>query len=170
MHEDIPFAGSTRAKLIAAGLTYFSRDSYSAVEVDVVAADAGVTVGALYHHFRSKIAFYGVLRDEMTQRLLDRMEAVAEAVPQDSAVKAAVLAAYDGALRLKVGRLVTEPDPRDCDDALAIYLGELAHHAQEVGGVLGHVLAAALRAALMQSGSNSEQQAIARSALERFLQ
>lgn len=169
MRDNIPFAGSTRAKLLTAGLTHFSRDEYSAVEVDRVAAEAGVTVGALYHHFRSKLVFYGVLRDEMVQRLLDRMEAAAESVPRNASVKAAVLAAYDGAVRLKVGRLITDPDPRAVDDALALYIGELATQQQRAGGVvLGHILASAVRAALAQAGDTSEQH-LARQALEQLL-
>ena len=170
MRDNIPFAGSTRAKLIAAGIAHFSRNEYGVVEVDKVAAEAGVTVGSLYHHFRSKLAFYGVIRDEMTQRLLDRMEAAAEAVSPNAAVKAAVLAAYDGAVRLKIGRLVTDPDPRALDDKLARFIGELATQQQLVGAaVLGHILAAAVRAALAQAGDSPEQQASARHALERLL-
>lgn len=76
------------------------------------AAEAGVTTGSLYHHFHSKKAFYGALRDDLTRRILDRMEAVAESVPAEQAVKKALLAAYDGALRIKAGKILTEPDPR----------------------------------------------------------
>jgi AcrR family transcriptional regulator len=170
MRESIPLPGSTRAKLITAGLAHFSLSDYNAVEVDAVAADAGVTVGALYHHFESKLAFYGVLRDEMTRRLLDRMEAAAEAVPRGVAYKAAMLAAFDGTVRLNVGKLITEPDPRKLEDELAHFLDELARQGKRAGeGVLGHILAAALRAALTQSGDIPKQHAIARGALEHFL-
>ena len=152
MHGDIPIPGSAKAKLIAAGIRQFSESGYDGVDVDSVAAEAGVTTGSLYHHFQSKKAFYGALRDDMTRRILDRMEAVAENVALEQAMKATLLAAYDGVLRIKAGKLLTEPDPRDSNDAIADFLGELAAKSgMDVPDVLGIVLAAALRAALTQA-------------------
>ncbi len=119
MRDDIPIPGSSKARLIAAGLRQFSQTRYEEVDVDSVAAEAGVTTGSLYHHFQSKKAFYGVLRDDMTRRVLDRMEAVAESVAPGRALKVALLAAYDGVLRIQAGKLLTEPDPRGSDDAIA---------------------------------------------------
>jgi AcrR family transcriptional regulator len=167
MHEDIPIPGSAKARLIAAGIRQFSQYGYEGVDVDSVAAEAGVTTGSLYHHFQSKKGFYGVLRDDMTRRVLDRMEAVAEAVAPERAVKAALLAAYDGVLRIKAGRLLTEPDPRGGDDAIAGLLGELAAKSgMVVPEMLGIVLAAALRAAIAEA---LEEHTEARQALELLL-
>jgi AcrR family transcriptional regulator len=152
MLEDIPIPGTAKAKLITAGIRQFSQHGYEGVDVDSVAAEAGVTTGSLYHHFHSKKDFYGVLRDDMTRRVLDRMEAVAETVIPERAVKAALLAAYDGVLRIKAGRLLTELDPRGGIDAIATFLGELAATSgMIVPDMLGIVLAAALRAALTQA-------------------
>jgi len=152
MRDDIPIPGSSKARLIAAGLRQFSQTRYEEVDVDSVAAEAGVTTGSLYHHFQSKKAFYGVLRDDMTRRVLDRMEAVAESVAPGRALKVALLAAYDGVLRIQAGKLLTEPDPRGSDDAIAALLGELAaKNDMVVADRLGIVLAAALRAALAQA-------------------
>ncbi len=167
MHEDIPIPGSAKARLITAGIRQFSQQGYERVDVDSVAAEAGVTIGALYHHFQSKKGFYGVLRDDMTRRVLDRMEAVAEAVTPERAVKAALLAAYDGVLRVKAGRLLTEPDPRGGRDAIAGLLAELAaKDGMVVPEMLGEVLAAALRAALTEA---LEGHVEARQALELLL-
>jgi len=55
-------------------------------------------------------------------------------------------------LRIKAGKLLTESDVREKDDAIATYLGELA--AREGMGtpeMVGVLLAAALRAALTQA-------------------
>lgn len=143
------------------------------MDVDSVAAEAGVTVGSLYHHFQSKKDFYGVLRDDMTRRVLDRMEAVAEILaPHQSqqspqALKGALMAAYDGVLRIRAGKLLTEPDPRGSEDAIATLLGELAARTgMAAARTLGILLAAALRAALTQS---LEGQADAREALDSLL-
>jgi AcrR family transcriptional regulator len=145
--------GSTRAKLITAGIRQFSQYNYDEVDVDSVAAEAGVTTGSLYHHFQSKKAFYGVLRDDMTRRILDRMEAASESVPPDQAIKATLLAAYDGVLRIEAGKLLTNPDPRGEEDAIAHFLASqvsLNGHAP-VADTLGVILAAALKAALSQA-------------------
>ena len=167
MRDDIPIPGSSKARLIAAGLRQFSQTRYEEVDVDSVAAEAGVTTGSLYHHFQSKKAFYGVLRDDMTRRVLDRMEAVAESVAPGRALKAALLAAYDGVLRIQAGKLLTEPDPRGSDDAIAALLGELAaKNDMVVADRLGIVLAAALRAALAQALNGHTD---ARQALESLL-
>ncbi len=167
MRDDIPIPGSSKARLIAAGLRQFSQTRYEEVDVDSVAAEAGVTTGSLYHHFQSKKAFYGVLRDDMTRRVLDRMEAVAESVAPGRALKAALLAAYDGILRIQAGKLLTEPDPRGSDDAIAALLGELAaKNDMVVADRLGIVLAAALRAALAQALNGHTD---ARQALESLL-
>ncbi len=167
MREDIPIPGSTKAKLIAAGIQRFSEYNYEEVDVDSVAAEAGVTTGSLYHHFQSKKAFYGVIRDDITQRVLDRMEAAAESVESERAVKAALLAAYDGVLRIKAGKLFTESDPRDGDDAVAELLGKLAtRNGWDVAETLGILLAAVLRAALTQALHGHAE---ARKALESLL-
>jgi AcrR family transcriptional regulator len=173
MREDIPIPGTSKYRLIQVGIRQFSQNSYNDVDVDSVAAEAGVTVGSLYHHFQSKKEFYGVLRDDMTRRVLDRMEAVAESLaPYQSqhprhVLKGALLAAYDGVLRIKAGKLLTEPDPRESEDAIAALLGELAaHDGMAAARTLGILLAAALRAALSQAmAGNSD----ARQALESLL-
>jgi AcrR family transcriptional regulator len=152
VRNDIPIPGTTREKLIRSGQRLFSQDGYEAIDVDRIAAEAGVTSGPLYHHFKSKLAFYGLLRDDMTRRILDRMEAAAESVQPRRAMQAALLAAYDGALRLAAGKLLTEPDPRDSEDAIAHFLGELAaSDGNNAAPMLGILLAAALRAALVET-------------------
>ncbi|WP_219819665.1 MULTISPECIES: TetR/AcrR family transcriptional regulator [unclassified Pseudoclavibacter] len=44
----------TRASLIAAARTAFARDGYAATSMDALTAAAGLTRGALYHHFGGK--------------------------------------------------------------------------------------------------------------------
>lgn len=170
MQDSIPIPGTTKAKLIQEGIKMFSEQGYSGVEVDVVASAAGVTVGALYHHFKSKLNFYGILRDDMNKRILDRMEAVAESVPPEHALRSALLAAFDGVIKIKADRLFTEPDPRGSDDVVAGYLSELAAaQAEEISHDIGYVLAAALRAALTRGLEENGDVKRARQALEILL-
>jgi AcrR family transcriptional regulator len=152
VRNDIPIPGTTREKLVRAGIRLFSQYGYETIDVDRIAAEAGVTTGPLYHHFKSKMAFYGLLRDDMTRRVLDRMEAAAESVDPPRALQAALVAAYDGALRIEAGKLLTEPDPRDVEDAIARLLAELAAGSRnKADPILGILLAAALRAALLET-------------------
>lgn len=44
----------TTAQLLAAARRAFARDGYAASAMDTICADAGVTRGALYHHFGGK--------------------------------------------------------------------------------------------------------------------
>jgi AcrR family transcriptional regulator len=54
-------APSARDRLLAAALQRFARDGALVATLDDVRADAGVSVGALYHHFADKAALAGAL-------------------------------------------------------------------------------------------------------------
>ena len=57
-------ADSTRAQIIRAAARQFATNSYSSVNLDEILADAKVTRGALYFHFRSKHALAEAILDE----------------------------------------------------------------------------------------------------------
>ncbi len=61
---DIP-----RQKFLQAALTVFSREGYDASRIDGIAQEAGMTRGALYHHFGSKAALYNTLLEEVSSRV-----------------------------------------------------------------------------------------------------
>jgi len=167
---DIPFRGSSRARLIDAGLQLFRSQAYESVELSAIVEIAGVTVGALYHHFQSKLGFYGALRDEMTQRLLDRMEAASDASAPELRLETTALAAFDGLTRINAGRLLIDADPRGNPDAIAAFLGEIAAQTRITApDVLGMILVAAIRAAAQLSGDNPKMQGHARAALVHLL-
>ncbi|WP_339291396.1 hypothetical protein MKY48_24675 [Paenibacillus sp. FSL W8-0187] len=127
-------------------------------------------MGVLYHHYKSKKKFYGLLRDDVTLRMMDRMEAVADAAPPERRLKSALLTAYDSMIRLKVGRLLLEPDPRKGENPVAPYLGELAiASGEEAGEELGVILAEALRAAFAQVVEQNGGEATMRAVLNRLL-
>src|SRR5580658_1849434 len=52
-------SGLTSAKLTGAARRLFGLDGYAATSIDAIAAAAGVTKGAAYHHFHDKA---GLLR------------------------------------------------------------------------------------------------------------
>jgi AcrR family transcriptional regulator len=75
----IPVPGSAKARLIEAATHHFERADFEAVNVTELAAKAGVTTGAPYHHFGSKLGLYTVIRGDLEQRITDHMEGAATA-------------------------------------------------------------------------------------------
>jgi TetR/AcrR family acrAB operon transcriptional repressor len=57
-------AAQTRQAVLNAALSIFSRQSYAAARLEDIAAEAGVTRGAIYHHFGSKAGLFNALIDE----------------------------------------------------------------------------------------------------------
>lgn len=119
MPADIPVPGSTRGRLVEASLYLFERDGYEATSVSDIAAKAGVTTGALYHHFGSKHGIYQYVRADLEKRLTERMAGAAESHGGSGppAVRAALLVAFDAAVRFGVTRVVGEPYPVPGRDA-----------------------------------------------------
>jgi AcrR family transcriptional regulator len=66
-------SAATRAKLVRAGRQLFARRGFAAVATEQIARRAGVTRGALYHHFADKedlfLAVYEDVERELTERV-----------------------------------------------------------------------------------------------------
>jgi TetR/AcrR family acrAB operon transcriptional repressor len=65
----------TRQTLLRAALVVFSRQGYAETRLEDIAAEAGVTRGAIYHHFGGKAELYNTLVAEATGRVLPVIEA-----------------------------------------------------------------------------------------------
>ena len=86
---------ATRQALLAAARALFVEQGYAATSTPEIAAAAGVTRGALYHHFVDKRdLFRGVLQLEV-EAVVDRIESAA---PSSSAPQTALLAGSDAYL------------------------------------------------------------------------
>ncbi|WP_421385326.1 TetR/AcrR family transcriptional regulator [Bacillus salacetis] len=117
MKEWIPIPGSNKDKLIQAALEAFSQNNFKDVKISTLAAKADMTTGAVYHHFGSKLKLYQVIRKEMEQRIVDRMEGAASLfeVPEES-LKAALLTGLDFVEKQKAYKIFSEePQSRDID-------------------------------------------------------
>ena len=66
---------ATRGALIAAGRKLFGTRGYAAVGTEEVVAEAGVTRGALYHHFRDKRDLFRAVFVAQEQEFLNGVEA-----------------------------------------------------------------------------------------------
>src|SRR5690606_7749623 len=73
---------ATRTALITEARRRFARQGYAAVGLTEIVAAAGVTKGALYHHFGSKAALFQAVVQQVQQEVADRVAAAAEAHTQ----------------------------------------------------------------------------------------
>ncbi|MFC4535806.1 TetR/AcrR family transcriptional regulator [Sphaerisporangium dianthi] len=71
----------TTSKLVAAAHELFGRDGYAATTIEAVAAAAGVTKGAAYHHFLNKATLFREVFVREQQRISATLEASAVAEP-----------------------------------------------------------------------------------------
>lgn len=103
---------ATTAALVDAARELFARDGYDAISLDAVAARAGVTKGAVYHHFAGKRQLF----EAVFSREIERMTAPLAAAysrkkdPWD-AFKAASDAFLDECLDSAVQRIVLVDAP-----------------------------------------------------------
>ncbi len=168
MREWIPISTSPKGRLALAAVKQFGERPFDDVTVGELAAAADVTTGALYHHFGSKLGLYDFVRDDVERRLLDQMEgAIAASVSLDrsAAVMAALVIGFDFAVREGFLRILGDPPAGTEHDRLADLVSASTAPASPV---LGRVLAAAWRAALVAvaEGSDPQQARAALLALE----
>jgi AcrR family transcriptional regulator len=168
VREWIPVSTSPKGRLAVAAVKQFGAQPFNEVTVSELAAAASVTTGALYHHFGSKLGLYAFVRKDVEQRLLDRMEgALAASAPESdrsAAVTAALLVGFDFAVREGFLHILGTPPTGTEHDRLAELLNVDAAPASPI---LGRVLAAAWRAALVAVADGTEPQQ-ARTALLAF--
>ena len=59
---------TTKEKILQSSLKLFARDGYEAVSVSQIAAELGITKGALYRHYDSKRHIFDSILERMEQR------------------------------------------------------------------------------------------------------
>jgi TetR/AcrR family acrAB operon transcriptional repressor len=67
-------AAKTRAAIVDAGLACFDRRGIAGTTLAEIAAEAGVTKGAIYHHFEGKEAILHEIREQVALPLLDEAD------------------------------------------------------------------------------------------------
>jgi TetR/AcrR family transcriptional regulator, transcriptional repressor for nem operon len=99
----------TREKLLAAAFDEIYRRGFQSASLDTILAEAGVTKGALYHHFPNKRALgYAVVDDVVKGLLLDRWLGVLEDQPGDP------LTALQGMLQQRAAHLTSDEIELGC--------------------------------------------------------
>ena len=123
-------SAETRDRIIDIAVAAYSEVGYSATTNKFIATKAGVTTGALYHYFDSKIEMYRAayehVQREIYERLGDALNGVEGFIPRLEAVLESAhvlnrdepwLARFIGAARVDMAR----------DDELRVALGRPAH-------------------------------------------
>lgn len=72
----------TRGTLVAAARGLFGQQGYTATSIDEIVERAGVTKGALYHHFSDKESLFKAVFEQVQQEVSD--QAVQEFLQEDS--------------------------------------------------------------------------------------
>src|ERR1700729_2576704 len=105
-------SASTRAKLIRAARALFARHGYAAVGTEQIVRRAGVTRGALYHHFATKedlfLAVYEQVEHDLTARLISL---VSEAASPLEALRIGIRTFLDACRTPEMQRIVLVDGP-----------------------------------------------------------
>ena len=153
MRSWIPIAGTPRARLVEEAMVRFGAAGYEGVPVGDLCRAAGLTTGALYHHFGSKAGLYDIVRTEVEQRLLDRM-AGARAVAPDSLASPLVVG-FDAAIELHAARMLSERAPAARHDVLR---EAIERWGDEHGPGVGRLLMGVWRQALEEAAASGPEE------------
>jgi len=117
MRSWIPVPETTTGRLVYAALELFGAHGYAPVGVSTIASHAGVTTGSLYHHFDSKEGLYHLVRSDVEQRVVDRLEGAAATteVGAVSELAPVLLVGFDYLVSSGFLRLLGEPSPESPD-------------------------------------------------------
>lgn len=116
-------AANTRAAIVDAALRCFDRHGIASSTLEQIACEAGVSKGAIYHHFEGKQQILRAIRDQLTLPLLDAADT--------ALLHAGDIPALDRIERFLLGMLESlEQDPRRrCALSIMLfkceYVGEL---------------------------------------------
>ena len=97
-------SAATREALVAAARRLFAAQGFAEVPTDAIAAEAGVTRGALYHQFADKMALFEAALDAVEADVAARLAHEVAAVGQSDPVEA-----MRHAVRVWLG-MCTEPE------------------------------------------------------------
>jgi AcrR family transcriptional regulator len=105
-------AGETRALLISVARDLFAERGYAAVATEEIVQRAGLTRGALYHHFRDKRALFRAVVEQLEEESVERIASSAMEQPEPWGMQITALNAYlDGCLDPAVQRILLVDAP-----------------------------------------------------------
>jgi AcrR family transcriptional regulator len=137
----------TRGKLIAAARQAFGSVGYAAASMDDFTSAAGLTRGALYHHFGDKKGLLQAVVDEIDAEMSARLKAIAARAPNRwQAVVDEWIAYVEMALEPEIQRILFRdapavlgdqsqcPSAKSCIEGLTASLAALKEEATWIAG------------------------------------
>lgn len=116
----------TRAKLLASARLAFATNGYAQTSMDDFTAEAGLTRGALYHHFGSKEGLLVAVINQIEEEVGARLQAVSDGAPSPwEGFRRRCRTYLELALEPEIRRIILQ-------DARAIF-GDVPQAAQSVG-------------------------------------
>lgn len=103
---------ATRAAIIRVACKAFARDGFGDVSLSEIVAQAGVTTGAIYHHFGDKKGLFQAVAEDLEQQILDEVAKVPQC-PDDpwGAFVAGVNATLQICARPAIQRIIFQEAP-----------------------------------------------------------
>jgi AcrR family transcriptional regulator len=102
---------TTRAALVAAGRELFATRGFADVPAEQIVRTAGVTRGAMYHHFDDKTELFAAVFEQLEAEITADLAASITDVPADELVPTAVSAFLDICARPDVLRIALTDAP-----------------------------------------------------------
>lgn len=137
-------SAATRGALVAAGRRLFAERGFAAVGTEELVRTAGVTRGALYHHFADKTALFAAVFEAIEADIAGRLAAVAQEAgdPDPIAVMRAGVAVWlDACAEPEVHRIVLLDAPAVLGWERWTEIGN-RHNMGLVQALLAHAMAA----------------------------
>jgi AcrR family transcriptional regulator len=129
MKEWIPIPGTVKEKLINVAMEEFSLKGFNGVNISELAKKADTTTGAVYHHFGSKSKLYEVIRKDLEQRIIDRMEGAASLFDQpNKKLEAALITALDFVVKSKLCKVLSEDLTEFRDNKVKHFIDEISEN------------------------------------------
>lgn len=117
---------ATRARLLATARRAFATQGYAQTSMDEFTAQAGLTRGALYHHFGSKQGLLTAVIEQIEAEVGERLQAVSDAAPTPwEGLRRRCRTYLELALDPEIRRIILQ-------DARAVF-GDVPQAAQSVG-------------------------------------
>jgi AcrR family transcriptional regulator len=103
---------ATRGALVTGARELFAERGYAAVATEEIVQRAGLTRGALYHHFRDKRALFRAVVEQLEEESVERIASSALEQPDPWQMQITALNAYlDGCLDSAVQRILLVDAP-----------------------------------------------------------
>jgi AcrR family transcriptional regulator len=93
MNKNVERGQATRAHLVGVATRLFAKHGYDGTSIEAVLAEAGVSRGSLYHHFRGKDALFWAVLEAVGSRIAEQVaDAERDAPDPVAALRAGSLA------------------------------------------------------------------------------